>query len=58
MKNFRYLLAMALMLLAGAGAYAQQRSITAVLKDGSNGEPVSFATVTITKQGQKVHRDA
>ena len=55
MKNFRYLLAMALLFLAGAGAYAQQRSITAVLKDGSNGEPVSFATVTITKQGQKDH---
>ena len=37
-------------LLLGAGLYAQNR-LTAVLTDESNGDPVGFATVSLTREG-------
>ena len=37
-------------LLLGTGLYAQNR-LTAVLSDETSGEPVGFATVSLTKEG-------
>ena len=48
--NFRRLLCLLGALLLGTGIYAQNR-LTAVLIDESNGEPVGFATVSLTKEG-------
>ena len=39
-------------LLFAAGLSAQNK-ITAVLSDSSNGEPVPFATVSVSKEGAK-----
>ena len=38
------------MLLLSVGAYAQ-RTVKMVLQDSQSGEPVSFATVSLTKKG-------
>ena len=50
MKLYKAAIALILPLLMSASALAQD--ITAVLLDESNGDPVSFATVSITKDGQ------
>ncbi len=42
--------ALACMLLISVGAYAQ-RTVKMVLQDSQNGEPVAFATVSLTKKG-------
>ena len=49
MKILKLILSAALA-FASAGVYAQ--NVTAVLLDASNGDPVSFATVSLTKAGQ------
>ncbi len=50
MSSFkRYLLAVAALLLLGTGAFAQN-TLKAVLKDSSSGEPVGFATVSLTRE--------
>ena len=51
MKFFKRICLLAA-ILAGTGAYAQNR-LTAVLTDESNGEPVGFATVSLTQNGAK-----
>ena len=55
--NFRRLLCLLGALLLGTGIYAQNR-LTAVLIDESNGEPVGFATVSLTKEGVSVKQAA
>ena len=50
MKLLARIVCLAGALLLGTGVYAQNR-LTAVLSDESNGEPVGFATVSLTKEG-------
>ena len=50
--NFRRLMCLIGAMLIGTGLYAQNR-ISAVLLDESNGEPVGFATVSLTQNGAK-----
>ena len=52
MNRFKYIICLVGALLIGTGAYAQH-ILKAVLTDESNGEPVAFATVSLTKQGEK-----
>ena len=39
------------MLVLSFGASAQTRTVTVVLQDSGNGEPVGYATVSLTKPG-------
>lgn len=48
--KFRLFLVTVALLFAGTVSFAQNK-VTAVLKDSSTGEPVSFATVSLTQQG-------
>ena len=50
MKHLLRSLALGLLLLS-APAFAQPVTVKAVLKDASSGEPVSFATVSLTREG-------
>ena len=55
MNRFKYILCLMGALLIGASANAQlgnTHTIKAVLLDESNGEPVPFATVSLTKKGE------
>ncbi len=47
----RGLLPLVCLLLSGTAAFAQPISIKAILKDASSGDPVSFATVSLTPEG-------
>ena len=51
MKTLIRIITAVAVLLAGARAYAQNSSITATLIDKSNGDPVGYATVSITRKG-------
>ncbi len=51
MRTFRPALLAALLLLVFGPLYAQT-SITAKFKDASNGDPVAFATFSLTKKGE------
>lgn len=48
----RIIAALACMLLLSVGAYAQRVNVKLLLQDSQNGEPVSFATVSLTKKGE------
>ena len=50
MKLLARIVCLAGALLLGTGVFAQNR-LTAVLTDESNGDPVGFATVSLTKEG-------
>lgn len=52
MNTFSRFLTVFLCLLAFAFRASAQNSIKAVLVDSTNGDPVSFATVSLTKQGE------
>ena len=54
MKKLKFLFAaLVLSLFIPVGATAQNRgNVTLTLKDSSSGEPVGFATVTLTKEGE------
>lgn len=41
------------MLAFSYGAAAQSKNVTAVLQDSSSGEPIGYATVSLTKSGAK-----
>ena len=43
---------LSLTLLLSAGAFAQNAAVKAVLLDESNGDPVGFATVSLTRSGE------
>ena len=47
----RGLLPLVCLLLSGTAAFAQPISIKAILKDATSGDPVSFATVSLTREG-------
>lgn len=51
MKFLSKILIAAVSALAGVSAFAQGQSVSAVLKDGSNGDPVAYATVSLTPDG-------
>ena len=53
MNSFNKIICLVAALLTGAVAFAQQYPLKAVLLDESNGEPVGFATVSLTKEGEK-----
>jgi len=50
--KYNKIVCFAVAMLFGTAAFAQNR-VTAVLIDESNGEPVSFATVSLTREGQQ-----
>ena len=51
MKCLKAAIAAAVILFAGASAYAQNANVKAVLTDESTGDAVSFATVSLTLKG-------